>query len=344
MPRDAASADSALACPSCRRPLFQRETSYECSACRKSYAVEDGMICFAGRSTRLGEFSNEEMAELLSAARELGWRKVLEERVAKQNEAVLELILDRRRSTFLSLMPGASKGIAIDIGCGYGGISLQLARSYREVFALDSGLERLGFLNVVRQQEHIENIVPVHHENITSLPFADHCADLIALVGVFEYLPLAYPDLPIVEVQQRVLRELARVLKPGGYLYIGTKNRFGWPYLKGASDHNRLRFGPVLPRRLADWLTRRLYRKPYRVIVDSFPGYRRLLNQAGFADPRFYWPNPGYQFPDHFVPLNGGPRPHVDGDGWKGVAVSALASLGLLKFFAPHFAIVAQKA
>jgi SAM-dependent methyltransferase len=306
--------------------------------------VDDGVLSFAGRSTRLGEFSNEEMHELLSAARELGWRKVLEERMAKRNRAVLELILDRRRSSFLSLMPGAVKGVAIDLGCGYGGISLQLARSYREVFAVDSGLERLGFLNVVRQQERIDNILPIHHENITALPFPEHCADLIALVGVFEYLPLAYPESPIAEVQQRVLGELARVLKPGGYLYIGTKNRFGWPYLTGASDHNRLRFGPALPRPLADWLTRRLYGKPYRVVVDSYPAYRRLLREAGFADARFYWPSPGYQFPDRFVPLDGEARPAVpQSAGWKGIAVSTLASLGLLRFVAPHFAIVASK-
>jgi len=287
------------------------------------------------------------MQRLLKAAEATGWKTVLENDIKKKAPAVVGLISDKRRSSFMELLPGIDGGTAVDVGCGFGGISLQLAQRFDRVFSLDSGLERLQFLNLIRKQENIGNIVPVHHEDAAALPFISESVDLAVMVGVFEYLPLSYPDLSISEAQRRVLGELHRVLKPGGCLYIGTKNRFGWPYLKGSADHNGLPFGPVLPRTLANWLTSRLYAKPYRIIVDSYPGYGKLLARAGFADTRVYWPVPGYQAPDRFVPLDstalaGGA---VNGStGWRASTLATLQRSGALKYIAPHFSIVARKA
>ena len=289
------------------------------------------------------------MQELLRAAEKLGWKTALESYAKLKNQSVLDLVFDPRRSSFLKLLQLSPKGVAVDIGCGYGGISLQLAHHCQEVIALDSGLERLQFLNVVRKQEHISNIRPIHHENITSLPFADNSVDVIVFVGVFEYLPLAYPLHSIKDVQQCVLREVHRVLKAGGYLYIGTKNRFGWQYWKGAADHNGLKFGPILPRSVANGLSQWFYKKPYRIVVDSLPAYRKMLEIGGFGEVQFYWPIPGYQFASAFEPLG------ADGEqtaraidrlifrGWKRQGIATLRASGLLKYVVPHFSLVAQK-
>jgi SAM-dependent methyltransferase len=288
------------------------------------------------------------MRELLRDAETRGWKAALEMRKEPRCEAVLDLVVNPRRSNFLDLLPAPKGDVAIDIGCGYGGISLQLTRNYREVFGLDSGLERLQFLNIVCKQEKIRDLHPMHLQDVTSLPFATESADLVVLVGVFEYLPLSYPSLSIGEVQHRVLRELHRVLKPGGYLYLGTKNRFGWPYLRGAMDHNRLRFGPVLPRNVAERAARILYHKPYRIVVDSLPSYRKMLRMAGFAAPSFFWPLPGYQAPERFAHLEGSPRFRSTVEagqlhGWKAIVLPALSRFGLLKYVVPHFSIIAGK-
>lgn len=338
-----------LACPVCKGPIAENGFKYECTTCEKSYPVKDGILSLATKSTALGEFSIDEMQVVLRAAEDLGWRTALETHVKPQNPSVLDLILDNRRSRFLEILQSSQNGVAVDIGCGYGGICLQLAQHYRQVFALDSGLERLGFLNVIRKQEHIHNIRAIHHENITSLPFADNSVDIIILVGVFEYLPLAFPEYSIQDVQHRILGEFHRVLKAGGHLYIGTKNRFGWPYWKGGADHNRLRFGPILPRGFANRLTQYFYRKPYRIIVDSLPSYRELLQDAGFNNSRFYWPIPGYQFPDTFVSLDSDAAPiyrfadRSSSGRWKKFVISTLQALGILKYVVPHFSIVAKK-
>jgi SAM-dependent methyltransferase len=321
---------------------------YDCVSCGKAYPSANGVLSLGAQSGTHGELSKEDMQEFLRAAEEKGWQWSLENIVMPKNPAVAGLILDDRRSRFLDLLQLPKNGVALDIGCGYGGISLQLARRCAQVFALDNGLERLGFLATIARQEGIPNVCAIHHEDITSLPFADGSLDLIVLVGVFEYLPLAYPEQSIEQVQRRVLAELYRALRIGGHLYIGTKNRFGWWYWKGAADHNRLRFGPILPRRLANRLTQRLYNRPYRIVVDSLPAYRRLLQDAGFENPAFYWPISGYQFPDHFVSLGDAGRQtralHPGAlRGWKKGVTSSLRRLGVLKYVVPHFSIVAQK-
>jgi SAM-dependent methyltransferase len=305
----------------------------------------DGVLSLASRSGSHGELTKDDMRAFLRAGESMGWRLALEKFVKPKNPAVAGLLLDPRRSNFVDLLKLPANGVAVDIGCGYGGISLQLARRCAQVFALDNGLERLGFLRTIVRQDGIGNICAIHHDDVTSLPLADESVDLIVMVGVFEYLPVAYPGQSIERVQSSVLKELHRVLRVGGHLYIGTKNRFGWWYWKGAADHNRLRFGPILPRGIANALTQYLYKKPYRIIVDSFPKYRRLLRQAGFNDAGFYWPITGYQFPNHFVALNGAGQGTEDHPiaGWKRALTRFLRKLGLLKYVVPHFSIVAQK-
>jgi SAM-dependent methyltransferase len=338
---------SVLACPACQGALRSQGMTFLCTKCHQSYPVTEGILALAKRSTQLGEFSNDEMRDFLHAAEKTGWKVALQQEMSSKNRAVADLILDQRRSNFLEILPPAATDVAVDIGCGYGGISLQLARTYGQVFALDSGWERLAFLNIIRRQEEISNIHAIHHEDVTSLPFADNSVDLLVMVGVFEYLPLAYPHLSIEDVQHRVLREVCRILKPGGHFYMGTKNRYGWPYWRGAADHNRLRFGPVIPRIVANWLTQRIYNRPYRIVIDSYARYQNLLRKSGFAQARFYWPNPGYQYPNHFVPLGHSDRSSAKrtvSPSWKKHVISILGAFGMLKFIAPHFSIVARKA
>jgi SAM-dependent methyltransferase len=178
------------------------------------------------------------------------------------------------------------------------------------------------------------------------LPFPDNYFDAAVLIGVLEYLPLGVTDAGPVTVQEQCLAEFCRVLRPGGRLLIQTKNRFGWQFLLGGEDHSGIAFAPVLPRWLADILSRRLKGRPYRIVNHSLPGYRRLLRRAGFGDRQFAWPFPGYQFPERVLPFGRGLTNELKGvtsSGAKALVLRALAAVGLLKFVVPHFQIVATK-
>ncbi|HEU4411478.1 MAG TPA: class I SAM-dependent methyltransferase [Polyangiaceae bacterium] len=111
----------------------------------------------------------------------------------------------------------------LEFGCHFGGTSVVLASLGARVEAVD--VERryveLTRLNAERHGVGARvraRLVP----DTTRLPFAGGEFDLVSCNSVLEYVPAGALD--------GVLRELDRVLAPGGYVVIlGTSNRL-WPY------------------------------------------------------------------------------------------------------------------
>jgi SAM-dependent methyltransferase len=317
---------------------------------RKSdYEMVDGILSFSQINTDFGEFSHEEMRKIVQAAEKEGWPDTVSKFFSSEGRNIEHLISGERRTKFKELLHLSGDEFVLDIGCGYGTISMQLSRHARHVVSIDSGLDRLRLFSVIKQQENIDNITILHNSDILHLPVKSDFFDVIVIVGVFEYLPTALMDQSITEAQHCILREFMRVLKPGGKLYMATKNRFGVQYLRGAADHNGLKFGPILPRPVANFLTRFFYKKPYRIIIDSLPGYKKLFHEAGFINTAFYWPYPGYQQPDMFVPLDD--RAYSAGttdwltrfSGIPRLIAEFLSMTGLLPYLVHDFSIIAEK-
>jgi SAM-dependent methyltransferase len=152
----------------------------------------------------------------------------------------------------------------------------------------------------------LRNVQPVRIDPLDDgrLPFDDNSFDVVVLNGVLEYVGAAALDLTPAEVQKRCLKEVRRVLKPGGTLYVGIENRFGYLYFMGSHDHNGLRFTSLLPRKLASWVTQWRKGTPYRTYTYSSAGYTALLHSAGFQTPEFHLAIPTYREPRYIVPAD----------------------------------------
>lgn len=336
-----------LACPACRSSLEVSDTAAHCAQCGAEYAVDDGILCTDRSGAFLGEFGAARMMGFVQYARDLGWREAVE-RMCQEDPGVRRLLLGSDRASFVDIFGVSARRSVLDLGAGLGAISLDLSKGFEQVFSVDLAYERLALVREIAKQREITNVRPVCHRDVFKLPFASDSLDAVVMVGVFEYFPGSYPDLPINEVQSRALAEIGRILAPGGVVFMATKNRFGWPHWAGATDNSGLRFGPLLPRPLADLASRLLMNQPFRVISDSLPRYRSLFTGAGFAEPRFYWPVNGYQSPRSWVDLkdkaavlegivSGYPK------GLRRSLLKRLAALGILGYVVPHFGIVARK-
>lgn len=336
-----------LVCPTCHSSLDLVSAVARCPECAAEYPIEQKVLCTDRSDVFLGEFGTVRMRDFIRSARVMGWQKAVEE-MSLSDPAVRTLLLSPDRANFIKILGIKEKCSILDLGAGMGAVSLQLSRYFDRVFAVDQTFERLAFLQVISEQRGAKAIRPICHRDVFNLPFASDSLDAVVLVGVFEYFPLSYPDVPVRDVQLRALTEINRVLSPGGVLFLATKNRFGWPNWAGAKDNSGLRFGSLLPRWLANLASLVLCGKPFRVVTDSLYRYRKLLNKAGFTEPGFFWPIGGYQAPQLWVDLKDnnaiflGIRKNCSG-GFKRWALSLLAVTGTIKHFVPHFGIVARK-
>lgn len=151
-------------------------------------------------------------------------------------------------------LPGTT---LLNIGTGTGVICSELASrgySVTSVDVADSRTERAGYDFALVEDER--------------LPFPSESYDIVLSNHVIEH----------VQDQHRHLTEAARVLKPGGVIYLATPNRW-WPI----EPHYRLPLLSWLPQQAADWYLRLTLRRRWDVKLLSARGLETLAAEVGLT-------------------------------------------------------------
>jgi len=291
-----------VVCPVCKLGLTQKGKTLCCEQCELEGTYDEGIYDFIGNyGPYWGEILPEEMEGVLQRARVKGWRVAATEigfKYPRRNEYILS---NARIDWLFHCLDFSKTGACLDLGSGWGAIAFGLAKYYDEVWSLEAVKQRIAFQKIRQEQDNVANIKFVRSDWLR-LPFADSYFDLIVANGVLEWVGLSDYSRNPREVQLEFLKELKRVLKPSGCLYIGIENRFGLQSLLGSKDHSGLPFTSLLPRKLAD-LTVKLYGKAgeyrqwgsspkwkdYRTYTYSLWGYHKILKEAGFGQIVPYW-------------------------------------------------------
>jgi len=135
--------------------------------------------------------------------------------------ALFEYYRSAKVIAFLERAGLAIAGRVLDAGCGGGGMPLSLAEETREVVGIDP-FNRFGDAAVrLARERGLRNLHFALADGM-ALPFADGTFDLVLSHAVIEHVS----DAPL------YLRECARVLAPGGRVYLSTA-----PYLSFAGAH-----------------------------------------------------------------------------------------------------------
>jgi SAM-dependent methyltransferase len=179
-----------------------------------------------------------------------------------------EVYVDRLRAVGF-----AGHGRVLDAACGFGQWSLALAQLNGRVHACDVSRLRVG---AVREMARAENSrVDVCQSTIDALPYAAASVD-----AIFCYGAVFFTDYRV------TFREFARVLAPGGVLYVSA-NGPGWYLHNLLTAHKPSR--DFSPRRMAlETFVNTVRFKFGRLrtggaqIVISPSAARRALDRAGF--------------------------------------------------------------
>lgn len=183
----------------------------------------------------------------------------------------------------------------IDLGAGMGSLSLgAVRRGARSVTAYDVNQARLDEVQNRARAAGLD--VETSQLNLLDGSPGQNVADLAFMIGVVEYAGLWNEARSVEALQIQVLRTAWEMLRPGGVLVLGTKNRV-WPKLIISEVHTHQPLVAVLPRSLADRLNRHLDGEPYRHHLHSSAGWSRLLQNAGFRSIQRFVPYFSYQFP-----------------------------------------------
>ncbi|ADJ28629.1 methyltransferase domain-containing protein [Nitrosococcus watsonii] len=352
-----------LACPRCGSAIAAEGTKFVCTACGASYPVRDGIIDFRchRRDYYFNPIPREAMEDLTRDARHAPWANTVRRflKGVRQNPDWLDNLVADGRYAWKLLLRLPSNAHVLDLGCGLGNLTKNIAPSADSVYALDLTFERLKFAQMRFEQFNPDDhIVLLAGGDGTSLPFPDESLDCVTLSGVLEwvaddssawergnsrlekamgaFLSFFGATNPR-KIQLRFLSEIRRVLKPEGQLFIAIENRLSYRYFGGRRDHHSgLWFASLLPRFLANLYSTAVARRPYRTYTYSINGYRRLLSAAGFPRQEIYGLAPGYTHLAELIPLR------TEKGLWRPPGSQGLNRIRRSRHFVPAYGIVAS--
>jgi SAM-dependent methyltransferase len=168
----------------------------------------------------------------------------------------------------------------LDVGCGHGALSMEIAGAGASVLGVDLDAGRVGFANrtMAERFSHLRDRVTFRTVDVTSLPL-DEKFDVIVSKDTFEH---------VADVGSLLTALGERLARPGGLIYAGFSPLYYSPY----GDHGRTGLKipwahAVLPRRAVYVAAARHNDHPVTTLLDiGLNGYtpddfRRAFRDSG---------------------------------------------------------------
>lgn len=158
----------------------------------------------------------------------------------------------------------------LDLGCGFGQWSFVLASVNKDVLAVEVDEKRVRFVRELAAQGKFSNVAATVGTG-DHLPAEARDIDAVFCFGVLQYLDTT-----------RLMRELTRVLRPGGRAYFTGKDVGGYLYFWKERPHRTADYDP---REIAaDAFANTLFLQRFGTL---FPGHKhrdRIISCEQFCD------------------------------------------------------------
>ncbi len=330
-----------LICPECKSTLQDNETSLQCQNCLLEYEKKWDIPIFSqNKEFYYCPTKKKWLSEKLDAYYEKiqedpnAWELLLQEILDKipdnsQKIEWIENLVDESRTVYKYLTSLKPDGHVLNFGSGWDNTTINLARTAKKVTAYDLTKQRIQTLALKKKYYGLDNIDLFCGGDRPYLPFKDNCFDTIFINGVLEwvasdwsqiknkyknqnkisrfvsYLKEVYGSHNPREIQIRFLKEMRRVLKDDGEMYIGIENRYSRLYFGKRPDHHSfIWFGSLYPRFIAHLVSLIQSRRPYITFTYSVKGMKKLVKEAGFNHGKCFGLEPMYRTPNNIFNLD----------------------------------------
>jgi len=176
---------------------------------------------------------------------------------------------DYKKESAVSALPLYQSRLALnqtsvlDIGCGNGDYSIELAKASASVIALELSRERVETVKKKSAEQLAQ--VKLVLADAQKTPFKDSVFDLILCRNVIEH----------VHNPEKLTMEMARILKPGGAIQLTAPNRYSISQLV-RDEHYRLPLVAILPQRMAGFIVCKLLKLEDQYSVSTIPSFKLL--------------------------------------------------------------------
>jgi ubiquinone/menaquinone biosynthesis C-methylase UbiE len=277
---------SLFACPACSSDLIRGADEWRCTGCGSRFAVVAGIPDlrhtyedpYVSRDEDVHRARELEAIfdshDLLGLLRE-HWRRSGKPPELAERFLAGDRVAASRAASYLDAV-GEHRGrqldetdLVLEVGCGTAALAAVAAQRTGSALATDISMRWLVLAKKRLAEQGVRGVELVCC-NAEAPPFRADAFTLVVAGDVIEH----------VASQQRFSTATARILEPGGVLFLATPNRFSL----GLEPHVRLWGVGMLPRALAPRYVRAVRHAPYEhVRLLSSSALRRLLSRAGFT-------------------------------------------------------------
>jgi 2-polyprenyl-3-methyl-5-hydroxy-6-metoxy-1,4-benzoquinol methylase len=160
--------------------------------------------------------------------------------------------------------------LILDVGCGIGGFVVQLGLRGAKVIGIEPSREYSIIVQKRIGKYNLKDTCQCIRDSGELLPFLDDTFDYVICFSVLEHTNNPYS----------VIKEIIRVTKPNGIIFIRTENYFSfW------EPHYRILWFPLIPKNLAKFYLRLRGRDPYffenHITYTTFLSLLRYIKKLG---------------------------------------------------------------
>ena len=205
-------------------------------------------------------------------------------------------------SIFKRYLGDLSYRTILDVGCGYGGLTIEFAEYFKWVHAIDAADKEIKTAKKRIKEKKLKNI-SIAKDNALYIKSTRKKFDVIHLSGVFEWLRFGDLRLRSSQAQELFLSNIISFLKDDkSILYSGTENKL-FPFFWLKDPHTGWPFLVLLPETVADKIFKFFKKENYVPKIYSYWSIRKIYKKY-FKEIDFYVPIPHYQYVFSFARID----------------------------------------